>query len=90
VLPPQSAKLLPKPYAELMLQDESPIADFYPKEFVTDANGKRQPWEAVVKIPFIAGDRLLDTVNLLKEEDLSEAEKRRNLPGKEHTFVPPK
>ena len=33
VLPPQSAKLLPKPYAELMLQDESPIADFYLKEF---------------------------------------------------------
>ena len=50
MLPPQSAKLLPKPYAELMLQDESPIADFYPKEFSTDANGKRQPWEAVVKV----------------------------------------
>jgi len=89
VLPPQSAKLLPKTYAELMLAEESPIADFYPKEFSTDANGKRQPWEAVVKIPFISGERLLDTVGVLKEEDLTEAEKRRNLKGQEHTYVPP-
>ena len=43
VLPPQSAKLLPKPYAELMLQDESPIADSYLKEFGFKINlGKRK------------------------------------------------
>ena len=42
-----------------MSDSESPIIDFYPKEFVQDLNGKKQEWEAVVKIPFITEDRLL-------------------------------
>lgn len=44
---------------ELMTDPESPIIDFYPKEFVQDLNGKKQEWEAVVKIPFINEERLL-------------------------------
>lgn len=51
VLPPQSSALLPKPLAELMVHPSSPIIEFYPSEFTTDPNGKRQPWEAVVQIP---------------------------------------
>ncbi|KAG8293470.1 5'-3' exoribonuclease 1 [Homalodisca vitripennis] len=53
VLPAASKKLLPKAYHELMEDDKSPIIDFYPTEFKTDLNGKRQDWEAVVLIPFI-------------------------------------
>jgi 5'-3' exoribonuclease 1 len=37
----------------------SPILDFYTKEFEQDLNGKKQDWEAVVKIPFIDEKRLL-------------------------------
>ncbi len=37
----------------------SPILDFYPLEFEQDLNGKKQEWEAVVKIPFIDEERLL-------------------------------
>ena len=37
----------------------SSILDFYPLEFEQDLNGKKQEWEAVVKIPFIDEDRLL-------------------------------
>ena len=37
----------------------SSIIDFYPQEFELDMNGKRQEWEAIVKIPFIDQDRLL-------------------------------
>ncbi len=51
VLPPQSSSLLPKPLGELMIHPSSPIINFYPPEFTTDPNGKRQPWEAVVQIP---------------------------------------
>ena len=42
-----------------MTDDASPINDFYPTNFEHDMNGKKQDWEAVVKIPFIDETRLL-------------------------------
>lgn len=42
-----------------MTEETSPIFDFYPKDFELDMNGKKQDWEAVVKIPFIDQARLL-------------------------------
>lgn len=44
---------------DLMYEETSPIIDFYPKDFALDMNGKKQDWEAVVKIPFIDQERLL-------------------------------
>ena len=91
VLPPQSSNLLPKPLGELMIHPSSPIAEYYPGDFETDANGKRQSWEAIVKIPFIDGDVLLDVVNSVIEsgEDvLTNSERRRNVRGKSACFVP--
>ena len=46
-----------------MSDPNSPILDFYPKEFTQDMNGKRQEWEAVVKIPFIDEVRLLKAMS---------------------------
>jgi 5'-3' exoribonuclease 1 len=37
----------------------SPILDFYPTMFEQDLNGKKQDWEAIVKIPFIDEKRLI-------------------------------
>ena len=37
----------------LMVNDVSPVKDYYPVDFETDLNGKLQEWEAVVLIPFI-------------------------------------
>mmetsp|Transcript_25405 Transcript_25405/g.45858 ORF Transcript_25405/g.45858 Transcript_25405/m.45858 type:complete len:794 (-) Transcript_25405:43-2424(-) len=96
VLPPQSAGLLPEVLGELMTEPSSPLAPYYPGDFSSDPNGKRQPWEAVVKIPFIDGDQLLEVVNgildadekAVTEELMTNAERRRNLKGKSHTFVP--
>lgn len=45
----------------------SPIIDFYPKDFESDLNGKKNDWEAVVLIPFIDEKRLLAA---LKGQDL--------------------
>lgn len=42
-----------------MLDPNSSIIDFYPLEFELDLNGKKQDWEAIVKIPFIDEKRLL-------------------------------
>lgn len=42
-----------------MYDENSPIIDFYPEEFEQDLNGKKQEWEAIVKIPFIDEARLL-------------------------------
>lgn len=94
VLPPQSAQLLPESYAELMLDPASPIAQYYPKDFTTDANGKRQPWEAVVQIPFIESQALLDVVGQIDDAPegsvtpLTKAELKRNERGQIWTYEP--
>lgn len=70
-----------------MTQDSSPILEFYPPEFQTDLNGKKQDWEAVVLIPFIDEKRLLAAM-IPCEEKLSEDEKNRNKfgPMSQYTF----
>ena len=45
-----------------MVNEDSPVRDFYPLEFETDLNGKQMEWEAVVLIPFIDERRLLDAM----------------------------
>jgi len=96
VLPPQSATLLPPALGELMLHPSSPIIEYYPNDFTTDPNGKRQSWEALVEIPFIDGEVLLDTVTSVLEKDekdgkiLTPSERRRNRRGEIHYFKPAK
>ncbi|KAJ3341305.1 hypothetical protein HDU93_005275 [Gonapodya sp. JEL0774] len=58
VLPAASQALVPECYRDLMTDFRSPIHDFYPSEFETDLNGKKNGWEAIVKIPFIDEKRL--------------------------------
>lgn len=45
-----------------MYEVDSPILDFYPETFEQDMNGKKQEWEAVVKIPFLDEKRLLQAM----------------------------
>ncbi|KAJ3118601.1 hypothetical protein HDU96_000062 [Phlyctochytrium bullatum] len=59
VLPSASKALIPPAFRELMTDPNSPLSDFYPVDFETDLNGKKQDWEAVVKIPFIDEKRLV-------------------------------
>jgi 5'-3' exoribonuclease 1 len=77
VLPDRSKKIVPEAYHPLMTNEESPIIDFYPRDFKLDMNGKKMEWEAVVKIPFIQEDRLLSAM-ATKEQDLTDDEKSRN------------
>lgn len=77
VLPDRSKSIVPKAYHPLMTSEDSPIIDFYPRDFNLDMNGKKQDWEAVVKIPFIQEDRLLKAM-ATKEDELTPDEKARN------------
>ncbi|KAL9105404.1 MAG: hypothetical protein Q9227_009422 [Pyrenula ochraceoflavens] len=86
VLPDRSKKIVPTPYHELMTSPDSPIIDFYPRDFELDMNGKKMEWEAVVKIPFIEEKRLLSAM-ATKEKFLTEEEKRRNDFGATLKFV---
>ncbi|XP_008193749.1 5'-3' exoribonuclease 1 isoform X2 [Tribolium castaneum] len=78
VLPPASKKLLPECYHSLMTDDNSLIKSYYPEEFQTDLNGKRQEWEAVVLVPFIDEKNLLNAMKPCNELLTPEEAKRNN------------
>jgi 5'-3' exoribonuclease 1 len=86
VLPDRSKSIVPTAYHDLMTNPKSPIIDFYPRDFTLDMNGKKQEWEAVVKIPFIDESRLLPAM-ATKEHLLTEAEAKRNGFGTTMKFV---
>ncbi|WFD45347.1 exonuclease II Exo2 [Malassezia psittaci] len=85
VLPPLSKALIPPAFQDLMTDVDSPILDFYPSEFEADLNGKKNSWEAVVKIPFIQEDRLLKAIQL-RENKLTKDERIRNQHGPPKQF----
>ena len=84
VLPSESSHALPEALQELILNDESEIIDFYPKDFKLDVNGKRFAWQGVMLLPFIEEDRLLAAIED-KVSRLNQDEVLRNSPGE--TFL---
>ncbi|KAI0671842.1 exonuclease II [Trametes maxima] len=85
VLPEASKELIPPAYRDLMFDTGSPILDFYPTEFEQDLNGKKQDWEAIVKIPFIDEKRLLKAMSP-REIRLTDDERARNSFGTSTKF----
>lgn len=78
-LPPLSRRLVPPSYQWLMTNPSSPVIHFYPTDFSVDQDGKKNPWEAVVLLPFI--DEVLLMENEAKycpKSTLTESEIRRN------------
>ncbi|XP_012226430.1 5'-3' exoribonuclease 1 [Linepithema humile] len=80
VLPAYSKELLPEAFQSLLTEESSPIIDYYPHNFKTDLNGKRQEWEAVVLIPFI-DERLLLAAMQPHLTKLTTEEQARNKHG---------
>lgn len=86
-LPPASARLLPRPHRALMLEESSPLHEFYPSDFDVDMEGKRNPWEGVNLLPFIEVDRLLNVVEATcKDSALAADERKRSLFGRSVIF----
>ncbi|KAK5821234.1 exoribonuclease [Linnemannia elongata] len=86
VLPEASKQHIPQAYWDLITKEASPIKDFYPSNFDLDMNGKKQDWEAIVKIPFIDQDRLLAAMKS-KEHLLTPEESERNETGESAVFT---
>ncbi|KAJ8687572.1 hypothetical protein QAD02_023366 [Eretmocerus hayati] len=86
VLPAASKTLLPTPYHGLMTEENSPIIKYYPLDFKTDLNGKKQEWEAVVLIPLIDEKSLLKAMEPC-DTKLTPEEKRRNQHGPMSIFT---
>lgn len=80
VLPAASKQLLPKAFRDLMTNSSSELIEYYPTDFETDLNGKKNEWEAVVLIPFIEEQSLLSAMKRCYK-DLTENEAARNSHG---------
>lgn len=85
VLPDLSSAHIPPAFRDLMSDPTSPIIDFYPVNFAQDLNGKKQDWEAIVKIPFIDEERLLKTM-ATRAPRLTKEENARNAFGDSWSF----
>lgn len=70
-----------------MVDEDSPIIDFYPSTFQIDMNGKKMAWQGVALLPFIEERRLLDAM-ALEYPNLSEEEQLRNRWGNNVIYAP--
>lgn len=86
-LPPKSANCLPPSYAFLVSSPSSPLAPYYPSAFCQDLNGKTKSYEAVILLPFIQEEVILDAVQTTHADiPLTEDEHLRNAFESEYVF----
>ncbi|CAF4693127.1 unnamed protein product, partial [Rotaria sp. Silwood1] len=82
VLPPTSRYLLPTALQSLMVDAESPLLHFYPEDFLLDQNEKKQDWEAIVLLPFIDEQLLLNSIKKYYPNlDANEQSRNQHLPS---------
>lgn len=66
-----------------MTSSESPLLSFYPDDFKLDQNEKKRDWEAIVLLPFIDEELLLNTIgryyNQLKNDEKAMNQSRPSL-----------
>lgn len=84
VLPPQSAKLIPAPLCNYLLDENSPLKKHCPTELVIDLAGKRREWEGIVLLPMVDFD-LVRKCYFKSLPDVDPRESRRNVTGR--TFL---
>ena len=80
ILPGKSAYLLPDKLQYLSTSADSPIIDMFPIDFAVDLEGKKQDYEGIILIPHVNIDRLTTAFKDV-ENNLSECDKMRNVPG---------
>lgn len=83
VLPPASNNMLAKSYRSLVLHNDSPIIDMYPKKTMLDIVNKDLYWLCIPKLPPLDIDRIIEACN---KKQLSNEEKIRNSLFDEYMF----
>lgn len=86
VLPPKSASLIPLPLSTLLLDEQSPVIQYYPKIFDIDLGGKRREWEGIVLLPMMDMTKLSSIYKSLVPM-ISKKDTRRNIKGKEYRYA---
>lgn len=89
VLPPQSSKILPEPFSDLMLSKNSPIYNFYPEITSLQIEIKNE-YEKTILVPFIDVLLLKNTFENTyqdKKELLSNDEINRNYFKETQSFI---
>jgi 5'-3' exonuclease len=79
IIPPQSGKLLPAPFRELMEKEN--LKEYFPRKVEIDLAGKKYEWQATVLLPFPDLSKISQeyekALPLLEDRD-----RRRNIIGK--------
>lgn len=86
VFPAASSAHVPPTWAKLMFDPESPIIDFYPRDFMIDLNGKKFAWQGVALLPFVDEKRLKEALQPLYNT-LSSDEIARNIRGSDRLYI---
>ena len=83
VLPQASKEILPKAFQKLTYIPDSPLIDYFPNDFKTDLNEKIHDYEAIILIPFMDDQLLMNTFEQYKN-GLTSEEVERNRFGFHH------
>lgn len=84
VLPPKSAHLIPAPLCNYILDKDSPLAKYCPKEISIDLSGKRREWEGILMLPIVDFD-LVRKCYFKDLDNVNPRDSKRNITGK--TFI---
>lgn len=85
VIPQASKQILPKVFQPLATSSDSPLKEFFPTNVKTDLNEKIHDYEAIILIPFINEQALLDAFKD-HESQLTNDERTRNRTGSFYIF----
>lgn len=85
VLPPKSFRLLPRPLSNLLIDKDSILQKYCPKNFEVDISGKRQEWEGLVILPMVDYSTVeKEYIRLFSKIDPRDL--RRNILGKSFVY----
>ena len=85
VLPPKSAKLIPRPLSTLLTDNNSPLKKYCPETFEIDYAGKKREWEGIVLLPMV-NFTLMSQCYFKMISEVSNIDMKRNILGRSFSY----